>query len=195
MTRLAAYPLLGTSAVLARTDQGHARVSLDDPALSVMTDLRQRRAVTIGTGDALGLAERLMQSAGVRLLLVIEAGDRLAGLLTYRDLRGERAMTAAARNKLAHDGLSVGQVMTPAAQIETVALHAVERAYVRDVVELLREHGRQHTLVTEAGPGQQSVELCGIFSITQIGRQLGLSITASERAQSFAEIEQLIAAE
>ena len=195
MTRLAARPLLDTTAQLAHPEHNPARVDLNDPALAVMTDLMQRPAITIRGGENLQFAEKLMSSAGVRLLLVVGGQHELEGLLTYRDVHGERAMTAAAHEKISHDKLPVTQVLTPASRIETVSLGAVEHARVREVVELLREHGRQHTLVTEPGKQKDTVMVRGIFSITEIGRQLGLSISASERVQSFAEIEQLIAAE
>lgn len=194
MTRLAARPLLDTAAQLAHPEYNPARVGLDDPALAVMTDLLERPAITIRGDDPLQFAEKLMSSAGVRLLLVVDGQHDLEGLLTYRDLHGERAMAAAAHEKISHNGLPVAQVMTPASRIETVSLSAIEHARVRDVVELLREHGRQHTLVTEPGEQNGTVMVRGIFSITQIGRRLGLRISASERAQSFAEIEKLIAA-
>ncbi len=195
MTKLAARPLLDTLALLAHPEHNLERVNLDDPAQAVMTDLLLRPAITIKGDDSLPFAEKLMFSAGVRLLLVVNGQQKLEGLLTYRDLHGERAMTAAAQEKISHDKLSVAQVMTMASHIETVSLNAVEHALVRDIVELLREHGRQHMLVTETGSPNGTVTVRGIFSITQIGRQLGLRISASERVQSFAEIEKLIAAE
>ncbi len=195
MTKLAAHPLLGTSAQLAHPGHNPERVDLDDPAHAVMTDLLQRPAITIKGDDSLSFAEKLMVRAGVRLLLVVDGQQELEGLLTYRDIHGERAMAAAAYEKISHDRLTVSQVMTRASHIETVALNAIEHAHVRDIVELLREHGRQHMLVTEPGSRNGAVTVRGIFSITQIGRQLGLRISASERVQSFAEIEKLIAAE
>lgn len=195
MTRLSALPLLNTPARLARPDEAASRCGPDDPALAVMTDLHHRRAVTIPPGETIEFAERLMIGAGVRLLLVVAARGDLAGLITYRDLHGEKALTAAARDKARHDALTVAQVMTPASQIETIPFTGLERARVRDIVELLREHGRQHTLVTESAEDGKSVTVRGIFSITQIGRQLGVAIESGERAQSFAEIEHVIAAE
>lgn len=195
MTKLSASPLLNTPAQLAHPGHNPERVSLDDQARAVMTDLLWRPAITIRGDDSLSYAGKLMFSAGVRLLLVINGQRELEGLVTYRDIHGERAMAAAAHEKISHDNLSVSQVMTRASQIETVSLSAIEHAHVRDIVELLRERGRQHMLVTEPGSRNGTVVVRGIFSITQIGRQLGLSISANERAQSFAEIEQLIAAE
>lgn len=195
MTKLAAHPLLNTPALLAHPKHNPERVNLDDPANVVMTDLLLRPAITVKGDDSLPFAENLMSRAGVRLLLVVDGQQKLEGLLTYRDIYGERAMTAAANEKISHDKLAVAQVMTRVSHIETVALNAIERAHVRDIVELLREHGRQHMLVTEAGSLDGTVTIRGIFSITQIGRQLGVRIPANERVQSFAEIEKLIAAE
>lgn len=177
---------------LARQEDAYGRVELDSPALAVMTDLRHHRAITIRPQDRLELAERVMIAAGVRLLLVLDGAGAFAGVVTYRDLRGEAALAAAARERMAHDAVPVAEVMTPARRVEALDFDAVARARVRDVVALLRERGRQHTLVTAAGEDDTTV-VRGIFSVTQIGRQLGLAIQASERAQSFAEIEQLIA--
>lgn len=195
MSKLEALPLLDTPARLARPDVALSKCSLEDPALTVMTDLHRRRAVTIAPGETIKVAEKLMIGAGVRMLLVVDAQQVLAGLITYRDLHGEKALTAAAREKVPHAALTVAQVMTRASRIETLSLAALGHAQVRDIVELLREHGRQHALVTESGKDGNTVTVRGIFSITQIGRQLGVAIEAGERAQSFAEIEHLIAAE
>lgn len=194
MTRLKALPLLDMPARLARPDEAPAKSRPDDPALTVMTDLHQRRAVTIVPDETIEFAEKLMMGAGVRMLLVVNTRRTLAGLITYRDLHGEMALAAAAREKTPHDALTVAQVMTRASHIETIPLADLSHARVRDVVELLRDHGRQHALVTEANSEQNTVTVRGIFSITQIGRQLGVAIEAGERAQSFAEIEHVIAA-
>jgi len=184
--------LLDTSVRLVEGGDEADRVTLDSPALAVMTDLRRNRAVTIHGHDTVGLAERLMTASGVRLLFVVDVAGQLDGVVTYRDLRGERALTVAAKERTAHDALPVSQVMTPAGQVEALDIDAMAHARVRDAVALLREHGRQHTLVTEKD-GSGTVRVRGIFSVTQIGRQLGIAIQASERAQSFAEIEHLIA--
>ena len=195
MTKLTALPLLNTPAQLARPDEAFSQGTLDDAALTVMTDLRRHRAVTVSPGETIEFAEKLMIGAGVRMLLVLDDQKALAGLITYRDLHGEQALTAAAREKLPHDVLTVAQVMTPASKIETIPLADLGHARVRDVVDLLRQHGRQHALVTESSGEGGKVTVCGIFSITRIGHQLGVAIHSSERAQSFAEIEHLIAAE
>jgi len=58
----------------------------------------------------------------------------------------------------------------------------------RHVVATLRRAGRQHTLVVEQNSnGQQVVR--GLFSATQIARQLGVAIQTDEVARTFYEIE------
>ena len=70
-----------------------------------------------------------------------------------------------------------------------VALADVERARVGHVLETLRLAGRQHLLVTDA---QSMVR--GIFSVSQIARQLGVTLPAgSEVARTFSEIEAALA--
>jgi hypothetical protein len=97
----------------------------------------------------------------------------------------------------------VVDVMTPAAQIELIALADVESARVGHVLETLRRLGRQHALVVDhdtipaAGllerPRQRAM-VRGIFSISQIARQLGLALPAGgEVARTFSEIEAALA--
>ncbi|HEX5420568.1 MAG TPA: CBS domain-containing protein [Gammaproteobacteria bacterium] len=167
---------------------------MEHSALAVMTDLTQRLAITSRSDESVRDAEHLMRSAGVRLLFVVDNDGAVIGLVSYRDLIGERALTAAARDGVKRSELALAAVMTPADDVEALDYKAVAKAQVRDVVQLLRERGRQHALVTENSEGS-SVRVRGIFSITQIGRQLGIRIEASGLVQSFAEIERLISAD
>jgi hypothetical protein len=78
--------------------------------------------------------------------------------------------------------------MTPAAQVEVIALADVESARVGHVLETLRRAGRQHALVVE-----RAGMVRGIFSISQIARQLGITLpSGAEVARTFSEIEAAI---
>ena len=89
------------------------------------------------------------------------------------------------------DELTVADIMTPAAQVEVVALADVEGARVGHVLETLRRAGRQHALVVER---QERVMVRGILSLSQIARQLGLALPAGgEVARTFSEIEAALA--
>lgn len=167
-----------------------AAATMDDPALSVMTDLRHVRAVTVAPDGSLEIAHQRMIHAKVRLLLVADAEGSVVGLLTARDLLGEKPVRAAVADGIARSAVRVERVMVRREQIEVLDLAEVERSRVGDVVATLRASGRQHALVLERGRPPQ---IRGVFSTTRVGHQLGLSLDASERPQSFAEIEHLLA--
>ena len=75
-------------------------------------------------------------------------------------------------------------------------LEDVLRARVGDVIASLRLSGRQHALVIESMQAQPSTRVVrGIFSLTQIARQLGLPPQPAHNiARTFSEIEAAIGA-
>lgn len=170
------------------------RVRLDSPALEVMTDLRQVPAATVDAGMSQDEAHRAMQARGVRLLLVTDAARGVVGLVTAADFLGERPLRAAQERGLRVGEVSVAQVMTPLAAMEAVRLEDVLRAEVGHVIATLRRSGRQHALVIETVAAGRA-RIRGIFSMTQIARQLGEPLpAATEVARNFAEIEAALAA-
>lgn len=178
---------LGDGAGFRRpTQREAARVAAASPALEAITDLTRVSPATIRPGAPLAGANQLMITRGVRLLLVVdEAHETVLGLLSASDILGERPMLVATGRGLRRDDLSVADVMTPAADVEALALADVEGARVGHVVETLRRSGRQHALVVD---GARKVR--GIFSLSQISRQLGLALPAAgETALTFSQIE------
>lgn len=178
---------LGPGAGFRRpTHTDAARVTAESPALQIMTDLQRVSPATIRPAAPLSGANRFMITRGVRLLLVVdEEHERVLGVITAADILGERPMLVATGRALRRDELTVADVMTPAPQVEVIPLAEVERARVGHVLETLRRAGRQHALVTD-GAGM----VRGIFSISQIARQLGVAVPAgAEVARTFSEIE------
>lgn len=168
----------------------HGLVQVDSPAIEVMTDLQRVSAATIGLDAKLAEATQRMMSRGVRLLLVVDPDDEILGLITARDTMGERPIKFIQQ----HGDLKVCDCMSPVSTLEVLALGDVLRAEVGHIVATLKNVGRQHAMVvdTDVQTGNESVR--GIFSITQIGRQLGVSLQAFEVAKTFAEIEAALAA-
>jgi CBS-domain-containing membrane protein len=185
---------LGPGAAILRPEPvAAAPVTLESPALQVMTDLRRVSAATIGPGSLADGANEYMIFRRVRLLLVVDEKEAVVGLITATDILGERPMLVAAERGLRHSEITVADIMTPARKVEVLALADVEGARVGHIVETLRRVGRQHALVVEnAGDGSGKL-VRGIFSLSQIARQLGISLQTSEVARTFAEIEAAIA--
>ena len=168
------------------------RVMLDDPALQVMTDFRATTAIIVLSGDALDEAHRRMIQRGVRLLLVVDQDRRVVGVITATDVLGEKPTREIAHRGVRRDELLVRDVMTPQALLEVLDLAAVRAAKVGHIVATLQSAGRQHALVVEEdASGRQMVR--GVFSATQVARQLGVAIATSEIARTFSEIEAQLA--
>lgn len=169
-------------------------VTMRSPAIEVMTDLRLVLAATVSEETQVGLASHLMIARGVRSLLVVDASSVVVGLITARDLQGERALQAVRELTLRHDELCVRHVMTPAVRLEAFDLATVLRAQVGNVMAALRVSGRQHALVMELDASGERKVVRGIFSVSQIARQLGIPVHQTEVAQTFADIEAAIGA-
>lgn len=167
-----------------------ARVTLGSPALEVMTDLTRASPATIRPQAPIDAANQFMIARGVRLLLVADEREEVLGVITATDILGERPMLVSVERGLRHAELTVGDIMTPAERVEVLALTDAEVARVGHVVETLKRAGRQHALVVDSEGGRGMVR--GIFSVSQIARQLGLPLQTTEVARTFAEIEAVL---
>jgi len=164
-------------------------VRADSPAIEVMTDLTQVSAATIGPEATLADATRLMIARGVRLLLVVDRYRSIQGVITAHDTMGERPINLLRDRGGRHHELHVADLMTPREAMEVIDLADVLRAEVGNIVATLKDCARQHALVVERDRMTGDDYVRGIFSATQIGRQLGVAIPIFEVAHSFAEIE------
>lgn len=194
---------LGANAGFRRPVQPPAaRVSADSPAAHVMTDLTRVAPATIRPQAPLSGANQFMITRGVRLLLVIDEYENVLGLITATDVLSEKPMRVASERRVRRDELTVADVMIPAEAVEVIAYAEVEGARVGHVLETLRRAGRQHALVVDhdevpsgralTPPGRRTM-VRGIFSISQIARQLGVAVPAAgEVARTFSEIESAI---
>ncbi len=172
--------------------QAHAAVTLDSPALQVMTDLTLVKAATTHPSTSLHRAEQMMIYQGVRMLFVVSDMPALEGLVTTTDLVGDRAMRVVAERNVRHDELSVADVMTPLSMLDTIDLDSLRSACVGNAVATLKRFGRNHLLVVQAASAQTPLRVRGIISRAQIERQLGQPIVVTPIASSFSEIERAL---
>ena len=117
----------------------------------------------------------------------------LFGRLTSRDLMGDRPIKHIQAYGGKHDELVVRDCMTPVAEIDVLSLSDVLKAEVGHIVATLKNVGRQHALVVDTDPTSGEERVRGIFSISQIGRQLGMPLQTFEVANTFSQIEVLLA--
>ncbi len=186
---LSIHELGPQSGVRRPTQSVSTRVTLESPALEVMTDLTRVAPATIRAQAPIEGANQFMITRGVRLLLVVDDSESVLGLISATDILGETAMRVATERGMKHDELTVADIMTPAARIEVLEFADVPGARVGHIVETLKRAGRQHTLVAEADSNTGRRMVRGIFSLSQIARQLGVAIQPSEVARTFADLE------
>ncbi|SCZ84890.1 CBS domain-containing protein [Nitrosomonas mobilis] len=189
---LPAQNLTGTVRIFQAPAPEH--VVLESPALDVMTNFRQVNAAITAPNVAMELANAYMMQHGVRSLFVVNQDHTLIGLITASDILGEKPLRFIQERRVKHNEILVSDIMTPLNNLEAIAIEEVARAKVGDVVSSLRESGRQHALVIEKGVNDIPPTICGIFSLTQIEKQLGTTIIPTEVAKTFAEIEARLAA-
>ena len=179
---------VGINAALVQANERLARkVRLDSPAPDVMTDLAQVTPAAIEHSATMVTANQTMIQMGVRLLFVRGAGGRLAGLITATDILGEKPMRLVQERGIKHVDILVEDLMTPLALLEAVSIDDVAHAQVGHIVATLEQVGRQHLLVAKTGRADHR-QIVGIFSRSQIARQLGAEISGSHAAGSFSEL-------
>ena len=178
---------------IAQAQLGHTRpVTLDSPALEVMTDLTQVKAATIGPAISLDQAEQMMIYLGVRMLFVVSDMPAIEGLITSTDLRGERQMRLVHERGVHYDELCVADVMTNLESLDAIAYERMRTTTVGNVIATLKRFGRNHLLVVQAATEQSGRRVRGVVSRAQIERQLGAPIDVTPIASSFSEIERAL---
>jgi len=167
------------------------QVAMDDPALSVLTDFSKVTAYTILPLESIEVARNRMIHYGVRSLVVVDDQQHILGVITANDLSGTRPMKVIQTQGIRHADVLVKDIMTPRERLDVICMEDLVKATVGDIVATLQAQGRQHALAVERRSGQGQV-LRGIFSSSQISRQLGTPIHTVPTARNFAELgEQL----
>lgn len=163
------------------------RVTLNSPAVDVMTDLSQVRAETVTASASVDDAEEKMIASGVRLLFVTSPLNQVIGIITSKDLSGERIMHLINDKQTPRAELIVRDIMTPQHKIDVLEMADVATARVGDIVATLKRMGRQHALVVDRNAAEAQT-IRGLLSTSQIGRQLGETIDTTAIAGSFADL-------
>ncbi len=168
---------------------GFNLIAADSPAIEAMTDFARVNVVTVDTSATVSEANARMISRGVRLLMVAGGDEQVEGLITARDILGEKPVQIAQARGCKLDELNVGELMTPIGSLDTLYLGEVLNVRVADILTALKTLGRQHILVEDTDPITGLPRVRGLFSATNIGRLLGVPVLGFDLPRTFAEIE------
>ena len=182
--------MLASGIACQSPDPVTAFVHENDPAVAVMTDFRIVNPITIEPMVSIDVALNKMKTVGVRLLLVTDAQDHIAGVITSYDVQGEKPIKYAEEHGISHDRINVAMLMAPLERIPAFDYDFVQQSLVRHVVATFAGLERPHALVIEFDKTSGRPSIRGMFSSTQISKLLGRGVYAPLHAgHSLADIQ------
>jgi CBS domain-containing protein len=170
MPKLSLVPLSTKTLQIAGADRWYAKPG--DPALSVMTDFRERSSVTVPETLSIDSALEHMKHTGVRCAFAIDESQRLVvGLITAYDIMGEKPMRHMRLTSTPRAQVLVKDLMVRLNDWRVAQVKQVERHTVADVAHLFDETLVTHIVVVESD--DSGVErLRGILSAAKVRRLL-----------------------
>ncbi|MCG6968933.1 MAG: CBS domain-containing protein [Gammaproteobacteria bacterium] len=190
------FAIAKTTKIDRRTTNRPTDVALEDPATLVMTDFNETQPFSIEPTASIDDTNDKMIACGVRLLFVTDAAGSLLGLVTASDVLGEKPLKYLQEHGGRREDIIAQEIMTPHEQLLALHMNDVQMASVGDIIETMKTFGRQHILVSDSAnqdsSGASAETIRGIFSTSQISRQVGFTIELVERANNFAEVEKTL---
>ncbi len=166
-------------ALCKTTEKKILKVSYGSPAIHVMTDLKKKIAIIIDQKALLLEARLKMLENNIHLLFVVDDKYTILGIITSEDISGEKPIKLGEKLRVKFRELQVTDIMTPAKNLEMIRMEVINEAKVGNLVATLKAVNRVHALAIEEGTEHADFMLIrGIFSLNQIGRQLGTELHA-----------------
>lgn len=152
-------------------------IHLEDPATAIYTDYSQKRCRIVSQSDKLEYAEYIMQRDSTHELVVENNDRQVVGILSTTDVMGPKALTAANKQRVHHDDLTVKAVMTPLDNTPVIDTGILVHAKVGNIIATMNNKKAKFLLVAKtSGEGH---ELCGLFSLVSISQQLHKDVAAA----------------
>ena len=146
-----------------------------DPALTVMTDFRERGSITVPDTDGIDKALEHMRHTGVRCAFAIdEPKCVVVGLITAYDIIGEKPMQYMQSRALQRREVLVRDIMQAILDCRVVDIKQIELATVAAVSNMFAKNRLTHVPVMETSEtGEQ--RLRGLLSAAKVRRLLSRS--------------------
>jgi CBS domain-containing protein len=143
-----------------------------DPALTVMTDFRERASVTVPDTAMIDEALEHMRHTGVRCAFAIDDRRRIVvGLITAYDIIGEKPMQYMQSREVPRREVLVRDIMQEISEWRVADIKQIERATVVAVSNMFARIRLTHVPVVETSEtGEQ--RLRGLLSAAKVKRLL-----------------------
>jgi CBS domain containing-hemolysin-like protein len=167
MAHLLLHSIAVESLQIPGADPWHANPH--DPAVTVMTDFRERSSVTVVESATIDSALEHMKHTGVRSAFVIDAERQVVvGLITAYDITSEKPMQLLHTPR--HEVL-VRDIMEKISEWRVIDFAALTHATVAAVAQLFEETRRTHIPVMENSE-RGTLTLRGLLSSARVRKVL-----------------------
>ena len=166
-------------------------ISLETPALEVLTDFHTTRPRIIEKNVLADQALSQMQQHKVHALLVVDENDQVIGLINAARVQGVYKTQVAQQQGIRSKDVTVEMLMTKIDTLKTLQYNAVKNALVGHIARLLHESNTDHMLVYSLNKNKVPV-IRGIFSAGFISRRLSMAIGSDLGSSSLAEMNKII---
>lgn len=157
-------------------------LTLKSPARAIFTDFKKHKPLVIEIDTLAGDALHLMQKTHVHLQLVVDKKNELIGTISQNEMN-EQQFLIKQKHGFDRTQLTVGDMMISRDHIKVLHYKLLDVLKIEDLIDLLKEEGMQHCLVTD--PEQEQIR--GIISARDISRRLHIDVNI-EPTQTFAGI-------
>lgn len=149
-------------------------VHLHDDAKTVFIDFSKMPPATITPQTPIDLAIHEMKLHHQHMLLVEDNGQ-VVGVISFEDLISERPLRIMQEKAISRQEITVELLMQPRDQILAIDILSLRHAKVGHIINTIKENAAHYILVIKKQKNNKQL-IRGLFSASQIGRQLHLDL-------------------
>jgi signal-transduction protein with cAMP-binding, CBS, and nucleotidyltransferase domain len=150
-------------------------VHLKDSAKSIFIDFTKVMPVLVTPQTTIDAALYEMHAKQVQMLLIQEQGN-VVGLISQEDLLSERPIQLMHEKNLTRAETTIDLLMKPRHEILVIDATHLQTAQVGHIINTIKQNATQYIFVIEEVDDKHLIK--GLFSASQIGKQLHIDITS-----------------
>lgn len=156
------------------------KLSLSSPASVLVDAFTDRKPVTVHADDGIQETLHVMNAMKTSVCLIENARHEIIGIVTKRDLMGQKAVAYATKTSTPFADLSVRDIMIPRASLYSISKETARAADIGDVVETLKRIGDTYILITEEQVNRSEIK--SVVSTEEINQLLETHLFLGHRA-------------
>lgn len=168
--------VIHANSIMLNTNELPELVHLDDSALSVMIDFTKTPPHIISPQQTLEHAIQEMEIDHVHFLLVMNDNGFFEGIISSKDAWGEKPIKILQERRIHRNQITVKMMMTPLSEITALDFAIVKSAKVGNIVKTLSSHQQHYALVVSPNADKHAQIIRGIFTTSQISKQLHMEV-------------------